>query len=212
MNKIPIFVFGTGGHAKVVIDTVRCANKFKLLFLIDDKQNVKNSRVLKCQCIGGRDELLAHRDQVNEGIVAIGNNFVRTEIADWLNNKSFDLATIIHPSAIIASDVNIEAGTLVMPSVVINPSVNIGRNVIINTNSIVEHDCQIDSGAHIAPGSILSGGVVIEKNVFVGAGSVILPGLRIGENAIVGANSTVLRDISPNETVVGSPARSLKKY
>ncbi len=51
----------------------------------------------------------------------------------------------------------------------------------------------------------------IGKNVFIGAGAVILGPVVIGDNAKIGANSVVLSNVGANTTVVGSPAKEVKK-
>ncbi len=51
----------------------------------------------------------------------------------------------------------------------------------------------------------------VKKGASVGSGSTILCGLTIGENAIVGAGSVVTKNVPPNSTVAGNPARILKK-
>lgn len=52
--------------------------------------------------------------------------------------------------------------------------------------------------------------VTIGENVWIGGGAIIMPGVTIGDGAIVGAGSVVTRDVPPDTTVVGNPARSLK--
>jgi acetyltransferase-like isoleucine patch superfamily enzyme len=43
----------------------------------------------------------------------------------------------------------------------------------------------------------------------IGAKAVVLPGVRIGEGAQVAANSLVTRDVPPETTVAGVPARPM---
>jgi UDP-2-acetamido-3-amino-2,3-dideoxy-glucuronate N-acetyltransferase len=47
----------------------------------------------------------------------------------------------------------------------------------------------------------------VRKGASVGSGSTILGGVVIGANAMVGAGSVVTRDVPPDVTVVGNPAR-----
>ena len=51
----------------------------------------------------------------------------------------------------------------------------------------------------------------LENNVVVGAHVVVLGGVHIGNNVKIGAGSVVLKDIPDNCTVVGNPARIIKK-
>jgi UDP-2-acetamido-3-amino-2,3-dideoxy-glucuronate N-acetyltransferase len=48
---------------------------------------------------------------------------------------------------------------------------------------------------------------VVERGAALGSGVVVLGGVRIGAEALVGAGAVVTRDVAPNETVAGVPAR-----
>ena len=52
---------------------------------------------------------------------------------------------------------------------------------------------------------------IIRKGASIGANATILPGIEIGEDAMIGAGAVVTRDVAPNTTVVGNPARAIKK-
>lgn len=77
--------------------------------------------------------------------------------------------------------------------VIINGSVRGGANVTI------EHQVTIGAEKHEVP--------VIGNNVFIGAGAKIIGRVHIGDNARIGANAVVVRDVPPDTTVVGIPAR-----
>jgi UDP-2-acetamido-3-amino-2,3-dideoxy-glucuronate N-acetyltransferase len=51
----------------------------------------------------------------------------------------------------------------------------------------------------------------VEEGASIGSNATILCGLRIGRGAMIGAGAVVTKDVPPNETVVGNPARILKK-
>lgn len=52
---------------------------------------------------------------------------------------------------------------------------------------------------------------IVHDNVSICAGAVILPGVTIGEGARIGAGAVVTKDVAPNTTVVGNPARLFVK-
>lgn len=81
--------------------------------------------------------------------------------------------------------------------VVINSAVKGGENVVI------EH--QVTIGAE--KGSVPR----IGDNVFIGAGAKILGGVTIGAGAKIGANAVVVDDVPAGATVVGIPARVVKR-
>ncbi len=51
---------------------------------------------------------------------------------------------------------------------------------------------------------------VVRRGASIGSGATLLGGITVGENAIVGAGSVVTKDVPPNTTVAGNPARILK--
>jgi acetyltransferase-like isoleucine patch superfamily enzyme len=52
---------------------------------------------------------------------------------------------------------------------------------------------------------------VVRRGASIGSGSTLLGGVTVGENSIVGAGSVVTKDVPPNTTVAGNPARILNK-
>jgi acetyltransferase-like isoleucine patch superfamily enzyme len=53
--------------------------------------------------------------------------------------------------------------------------------------------------------------VILEDDCWIGAGAIILPGVKIGKMAIVGAGAVVTKDVPDNTTVVGIPAKAVRK-
>jgi acetyltransferase-like isoleucine patch superfamily enzyme len=55
------------------------------------------------------------------------------------------------------------------------------------------------------------GDVVVGERAMIGAGAIVLPGVEVGDGAQVAANSLVTRDVPPNTTVAGVPARPMSE-
>ena len=51
----------------------------------------------------------------------------------------------------------------------------------------------------------------IEKGCLIGIGAVVMDGVRVGEGSIVGAGAVVVKDVEPDTTVVGIPAKRLRE-
>ena len=101
-------------------------------------------------------------------------------------------------------------------NLVLGKNTDIGAFTYINAKYGVEiqEDVQIGSHCSIYSWSTIDdkkGKVTIKKNAKVGAHTVIMPSVTIGENAVVGACSFVTEDVADNVTVLGVPARVVKR-
>ncbi|HEY6360341.1 MAG TPA: serine O-acetyltransferase [Vicinamibacterales bacterium] len=81
--------------------------------------------------------------------------------------------------------------------VVINGDVTGGADVR------VEHQVTIGAEGRRAP--------VLGDRIFIGAGAKIIGGVTVGSDARIGANAVVVHDVPPHCTVVGIPARVVRR-
>ncbi len=103
----------------------------------------------------------------------------------------------IHPGATIGKKLFIDHGMGVV----------IGETAIIGNNVTIYHGVTL-GGTGKESGKRHP---TIEDNVMIGAGAKILGNITIGKNAKIGANAVVLEDVPANATVVGVPAKIVKK-
>jgi UDP-perosamine 4-acetyltransferase len=141
------------------------------------------------------------------GVGSIDSTVSRRTVYEKFRERQYVFDTVIHPSAVIAPEVQIEDGVQVMAGAVVQPGSRVGANAIINTGARVDHDCSIDAHAHVAPGATLSGHVHIGEGAHVGTGASIIQGINVGVAAMVGAGAVVVSDVPAGVTVVGVPAR-----
>lgn len=196
-----VVVIGGGGHAKVVISTLRAAG-YDPAAVLDDDITRKGEQLLGVPVLGTTDEL---RGSEFEGaVIAIGNNAVREKVAGRI---SLRWLTVVHPNAYVHESVRLGVGSVVFAHAVVQPDSRIGEHVIVNTSSSIDHDCDIGDFAHIAPGVRLAGGVRVGKGSLVGIGSAAIPRLTIGSGVIIGAGSILVCDIPAGAMAYGNPAR-----
>jgi UDP-perosamine 4-acetyltransferase len=205
-------LFGAGGHAKVVMESL-FSNGSKSIKLFDDDSAKFALSWLGYRIEGGRSELISfwkkHAEQCQGVIVTIGDNHIRQKIYNEFAQTDLSFASEIHANAVIADSVKLGDGLMIMAGVVINPDTHIGNNVIINTGAIIEHDIIIEDHVHIAPNATLCGGVNVGELTLIGAGAIVLPGVKIGKHCIIGAGAVVIEDVADGATVIGAPAKRI---
>jgi acetyltransferase-like isoleucine patch superfamily enzyme len=125
---------------------------------------------------------------------------------------------VVLPGAQIGEDNNICAGSFIeggaklgnrvtiKNGVQVWSGVSIGDDVFVGPNVSFTNDKNPRSKIHGAPIS-----TEVRSGASIGAGAVILPGLVIGAGAMVGAGAVVTKDVAPNSTVVGNPARVVSR-
>ena len=118
-------------------------------------------------------------------------------IARYITEKTKRKTGIeIHPGATIGENVFIDHGS----GVVIGETAVIGNNVTIYHGVTLGMTGKETGKRH----------PTIEDNVLIGTGAKILGNITIGKNSKIGANAVVLKDVGPNTTVVGVPAKETK--
>jgi sugar O-acyltransferase (sialic acid O-acetyltransferase NeuD family) len=208
-TSLNIYLYGCGGHAKVILDILHHQGKFVKAF-IDDHPPATFSNIHGIPIIQSQTALSEITPDSSSWIVAIGNNRIRATIVEKLTKQGHSFTTAIHPSAQIGVGVKIGEGTVVMANAVINIDTTLGNHVIVNTGGTIDHDCIIGDYSHIAPGSNLCGQVKLGAGVLLGVGTHVCPCVEIGNHTTCGAGSVVIGYLPDNCLAYGCPAKIIK--
>lgn len=88
---------------------------------------------------------------------------------------------------------------------------HLGLGVLIHPDCKIGKNCKILHGVTIGGKSGHKEVPIIGNNVLLGANSIIIGPIKIGNNVTVGAGAVVVKDVPDNTTVVGNPAKEIKR-
>ncbi|MBD1386224.1 acetyltransferase [Mucilaginibacter rigui] len=203
-----VAIIGYSGHGIVVADTAIGAG-MPLQYYCE--KNVVNINPFGLEYLG--DETDKSFDSWDKGynfILGVGDNNIRSRIAQVVLHANGKLPNVIHRNVYLSKHIELGIGNFISANATINALSRVGDFCILNTGCIIEHECLIANGAHIGPGAVLAGSVQVGSMSFVGANASIKQGIKIGANVIIGAGTVVITDIPDNTIVAGNPARNLR--
>ena len=216
-----IIVLGAGGHARVLLDALRLfpTTEIEIIGATDVSPETIDRSKLSCPLLGADEKVFAYETKevfLVNGLGSIGDTAMRMKLFDNFKTKGYRFDGVIHPSAVLAKDIQLSEGVQIMAGAVVQTGCRIGRNVVINTRASVDHDGIIGDHVFIAPGATLSGGVSVGEHSHVGTGATLIQGCRIGKNCFVNARSIVRENLSDNtlfveQLILGAPSVRIER-
>ncbi len=200
-TRTPLFVLGAGGHGKVVAEAARACGAFDFRGFVDHDRSRWGTEWDGVPIHGSPDALDADASIA----LGVGDNRARSEAMRGLDGKR--IATVVHPSAVVARTARLGDGTYVGPMAVVHADAEIGRGCIVNSAAVVEHDCRLGDYVHVSPRATLGGGVTVGEGTHLGLGAVLLPGLSVGAWTTLGAGAVMVESLPDRVTAMGVPAR-----
>jgi sugar O-acyltransferase (sialic acid O-acetyltransferase NeuD family) len=205
-----IIVYGAGEFGTLIANVISYIEKYTIGAYGDDNP-IKSGTFIDGLPVYGQEDLLnfAIKNNINIAISAIGNNKVRGEKYYLLKENGFNMISIVHPKALIDTNVSFGENVIIEMGTAIHTHSTIGNNVFLGGDALIGHHNTI--GNHVLVGGNVSfgGAVLVEDYVSIGVGASIKPGVRLGKGCTVGVGAAVVKDVAPGTTVVGVPAKPI---
>ena len=214
-------IVGAGGFgrelipvAEEMIATISQSGVFKIVFVVEGDV-AKNEKINGYDLISDVEFFSLEADEKFFNI-AIGDSKTRERIALKFIEKGIKPFSITASNSLVLDANEIGEGAVLCPFSTITSNAKIGKFFQANIYSYVAHDCVIGDYVTFAPSVKCNGNVSIGDHAYIGTGAIIKQGkngkpLTIGIGAVVGMGVVVTKNVPDGVTVVGNPAKPLRK-
>ena len=185
-----LIIVGAGGHARSVAEAALLSGVFEVVGFLDDAFP-SLAQVWNFPVLGTTVDIQKYRVLADEVVVAIGKNELRESLCQQLWAAGFQLATVVHPRAIVSPRAVLGEGCAIMAGAVIGTEAQLGKGVILNCGAVVDHHCRVGDFGHLGVHSAMAGGSVLGRGAWMQAGSALGYGVKIDAGAILAPGEAV---------------------
>lgn len=210
--SIKLFIIGAGSvgvHIAANFDSYG-SDKYELSGFLDDDASLKGKTCFGCPVIGDSNMALHFKNAAI--VLGVAFPMVKKRIFEKVgSNNSLYFPSLVHEKAWVSEGVKIGMGTIIYPGNCINYGSEIGNFSVLNMNCALGHHTIVGDFSSLAPGVCTGGHTSIGDFVEMGIGSATIQNMKIGTHAIVGGQAFVNKNVEKGSTVIGVPAKEIKR-
>jgi sugar O-acyltransferase (sialic acid O-acetyltransferase NeuD family) len=212
-----LVIIGAGGFAREVrwlASELGATQPFRFLGYVVSDLSRLGPHDSRDEVLGDYSWLEANRGRVDALALGIGTPAARLKVSGELSSlfQEDRWPALVHPSVRFdRGTCKVGPGVLLCAGTIATVNVELQPFALVNLSCTIGHEAFIGRGCVLNPTVNISGGVRLGDGVLVGTGAQVLQYLSVGQGATVGAGAVVTKDVAPDETVVGIPAKPLKR-
>lgn len=130
-------------------------------------------------------------------VVAVGSPGIRRRIQEQVLRKGGTLASVIHPTALVARGARLGAGVVLAPYAVVSANASVGGGVVVNVHAVVQHDARVGGWCQLNTHSDVGGGAVLGEEVLVKTGGIVRPRAVVPDRCVIEAGTLFPREDGP---------------
>lgn len=183
--KPRLLIVGAGGHGRSVAEAVLMSGDFDLVGFLDDGAFAIGGDVWGLPVLGPATGFADFVGVALHVVVAIGNNALRQKLCAELVAAGFELATIIHPKAIVSPRAQLSEGVAVMAGAIVGTEAQLGQGAIVNCGAVVDHNAKVHEFGHLGVNACMAGGSVLGALAWMQAGAAIGYGVHVDAGRVL---------------------------
>lgn len=190
MTVSRLLIVGAGGHGRSVAEAVLAAGIYELVGFVDDAAP-SVAQVGSYPVLGNTRDLESYRKLADVAVVAIGNNGLREDLSKKLIAVGFQLASVIHPRAIMSPSAVLGPGCAIMAGAIIGTMARLGCGAIVNCGAVVDHDALVHDYGHLGVNACMSGESELGRGAWMQAGTALGYGVKVADGAVLLAGTAL---------------------
>lgn len=208
-----IVILGAGGDAQVLAEAVRQAAAtgvaLELVGFLDD--GLAGTVAQGLRVFGSLDDWqkLEREVKLVPAIQKVRDMPRRVARLEGLGVPRERWATVIHPSAVVASNAEIGLGVYIAACATVQPGCRVGDFATLRAGAALGHDAEVEPHGYVGPNATLCGRTVVGTGAHLGPNGVVLDFKTMGRFSVAGVASAVTRDVPEFTVVMGNPARRI---
>jgi len=206
-----LIIIGARGYGREVCDwassCVGYGDQFTVKGFLDGKVDALEDLGEYPPILGNVED---YRFEPNDRfVVALGDPKWKRHYADMAMKNGGVPMTLVAKTATIGAHSEIGRGCLLLGNSRVSVNCKIGDFVSINYCVDIGHDATVGSYTHIGAFGFMGGYSKLGSDVTMHPRVSVLPHKCVGDGAILGAGSVCIRNVKPQMTVFGLPAKAI---
>ena len=204
-------IVGAGGMGREVYSwlshTIKDKKGLSIKGFLDDNPQALGKLSYPVKVVGTISEYQPNENE--RFVLSILDPKIKKKIADSMIQKGAKFYTLVHPTAVLGTNISLGNGVIVCPNCILTNDIEVGDFVFVNTSSTIGHDSKIGEYTSINGKVEITGNSDVGAGCLFGVGAKVIPNRKIADGVTVGAGSVVIRNIRTERTVFGNPAKSI---
>lgn len=162
MNR-NLLILGTEAYSAVAREIAEAEGRFEKIAFLDGLSDDAKEALADLKQLAGT---------YHYAVAAVEAPAVRLRLIQRLLEDGYEVTSLVHPAALVASSATLSMGCIVEPRAVISPEATLGVGTLVGAGSLVGHHCVVGAACQLDLGSIIEANAVVPMGTKVAAGQV----------------------------------------